>query len=94
MFINSVINSVILVFFCIIHGHIPSEFPDQEHCIIVDFITAKIQEGLLADKNREGRCSGDYFVFTVCKILFFWLYRSVGFKGNITYAKKVSTSAR
>ena len=28
------------------------------------------QQGLLADKKREGRCSGDYFVFTVCKIHF------------------------
>ena len=24
------------------------------------------QQGLLADKKREGRCSDDYFFFTVC----------------------------
>ena len=24
------------------------------------------QQGLLADKKREGRCPGDYFFFTVC----------------------------
>ena len=24
------------------------------------------KQGLLADKKREGRCSGDYFFFTVC----------------------------
>ena len=24
------------------------------------------QQGLLADKKREGRCSVDYFFFTVC----------------------------
>ena len=28
------------------------------------------QQGALADKKREGRCSGDYFVFTVCKTHF------------------------
>ena len=29
------------------------------------------QQGLLADKKREGRCSGDYFVFNACEIHFF-----------------------
>ena len=28
------------------------------------------QQGLLADKKREDRCSGDYFVFTLYKIHF------------------------
>ena len=28
------------------------------------------QQGLLAEKKREGRCSGDYFFFTVCEIHF------------------------
>ena len=52
------------------------------------------QQGLLADKKREGRCPSDYFFFTqcVCKT-FFWLYRSVGFEGNIMYTKKGITSA-
>ena len=53
------------------------------------------QQGALADKKREGRCSGDYFVFTVCEIHFSgFIQRSVGFEGNITYAKKGITSAR
>ena len=28
------------------------------------------QQGLLAGKKRKGRCSGDYFVFTVCEAHF------------------------
>ena len=44
------------------------------------------QQGLLANKKLEGRCPGDYFFFTVCKT-FFWLNRSVGFEGNVMYAK-------
>ena len=28
------------------------------------------QQGPLADKKREGRCSGDYFVFSACEIHF------------------------
>ena len=51
------------------------------------------QQGLLADKKHEGRTPGDYFFFTVCVNTFFWLYRSVGFEGNIMYAKKGITSA-
>ena len=47
------------------------------------------QQGLLADKKREGRCSGDHLFFTVCVKTFFWLYRSVGYEENIMYAKKV-----
>ena len=51
------------------------------------------QEGLLAHKKREGGTPGDYFFFTVCVKTFFWLYRSVGFEGNIMYAKKGITSS-
>ena len=47
------------------------------------------QQGLLADKKREGRCSGDHLFFTVCVKKFFWLYRSVGYEENIMYAKRV-----
>ena len=47
------------------------------------------QQGLLADKKREGRCSGDHLFFTVCVKTFFWLFRSVGYEENIIYAKKV-----
>ena len=51
------------------------------------------QQGLLADKKPEGRTPGDFFFFTVCVKTFFWLYRIVGFEGNIMYAKKGITSA-
>ena len=47
------------------------------------------QQGLLADKKREGRCSCDHLFFTVCVKTFFWVYRSVGYEENIMYAKKV-----
>ena len=47
------------------------------------------QQGLLADKKREGRCSGDHLFFTVCVKTFFWLCRSVGYDENIMYAEKV-----
>ena len=47
------------------------------------------QQGLLADKKRDGRCSGDHLFFTVCVKTFFWLYRSVGYEENIMYATKV-----
>ena len=47
------------------------------------------QQGLLADKKREGRCSSNYLSFIVCVKTFFWLYRSIGFEGNIMYARKV-----
>ena len=47
------------------------------------------QQGLLADKKREGRCSGDHLFFTVCVKTSFCLYRSVGYEENIMYAEKV-----
>ena len=48
------------------------------------------QQGLLADKKGEGRSPGDYFFFTVCVKHF---SGSVGFEGNIMFAKKGITSA-
>ena len=48
------------------------------------------QQGLLADKRREGRCLGDYFFFTVFEIHF---SGSVGLDGNIMYTKLGITSA-
>lgn len=39
------------------------------------------QQGLLADKKREGRCSGDYFVFTVCEIHFSGFIKALDLKG-------------
>ena len=47
------------------------------------------QQGLLADKKREGRCSGDYFVFNACEKHF-----SGFIEGNITYTKKGIKSER
>ena len=52
------------------------------------------QQGLLADKKREGRCSGDHLFFTVCVKTFFWLCRSVGYEENIMYATKVLRQPR
>ena len=51
------------------------------------------QQGLLADKKREGRCPGDYFFLTVYVRHFSGFNRSVGFEGNIMYTKKSITSA-
>ena len=51
------------------------------------------QQGLLADKKREGRYSGDYFFFTVCEIHFSGFIKALDSKGNIMYAKKGITSA-
>ena len=39
------------------------------------------QRGLLAGKKREGRCSGDYFFFTVCKIHFSGFIEVFDWKG-------------
>ena len=44
------------------------------------------QQGLLADKKREGRCSGDHLFFTVCEVHFSGFIRN---EENIMYAKKV-----
>ena len=39
------------------------------------------QQGLLADKKREGRCSGYYFFFTVCEIHFSGFIEALDAKG-------------
>ena len=57
--------------------------------MIVDFTTAKIQQGLLADKKREGRYSGNYFVFTVCEIHFSGFIEALDSKGILRTLKKV-----
>ena len=41
------------------------------------------QQGLLADKEREGRCSGDYFFFTVCEIHFSGFIKALDVKGIV-----------
>ena len=47
------------------------------------------QQGLLADKKREGRCSGDYFFFTVCEIHFSGFMEALDSKGILCTLKKV-----
>ena len=45
------------------------------------------QRGLLADKKREGRCSGDYFFFTVCVKHFSGFIEALDSKGIYTECK-------
>ena len=47
------------------------------------------QQGALADKKREGRCSGDYFVFTVCETHFSCFIEALDSKGILRTLKKV-----
>ena len=47
------------------------------------------QQGLLADKKREGRCSGDYFFFTVHEIHFSGFIAALDSKGILLTLKKV-----
>ena len=47
------------------------------------------QQGLLADKKREGRCLGDYFVFTVCEIHFSSFIEALDSKGILRMLKMV-----
>ena len=50
------------------------------------------QQGLLANKKLEGRCPGDYFLFTVCVKHFSGFIEAFDSK-RIMYAKKGITSA-
>ena len=47
------------------------------------------QQGKLADKKREGRCSGYYFVFTVCERHFSGFIEVLDWKGILRTLKKV-----
>ena len=47
------------------------------------------QQGLVADKKREGRCSGDYFVFNACEIHFSGFIEALDLKGILRTLKKV-----
>ena len=47
------------------------------------------QQGLLADTKREGRCSGDYFFFTVCEIHFSGFIKALDSKGSKHTLKKI-----
>ena len=45
------------------------------------------QQGLVADKKREGRCSGDYFVFNACEIHFSGFIEALDSKGILRTLK-------
>ena len=47
------------------------------------------QQGALAHKKREGRCSGDYFVFTACETHFSSFIKALDTKGILRTLKKV-----
>ena len=47
------------------------------------------QQGLLADKKREGRCSGDYFVFNACEIHFYGFIEALDSKRILRTLNKV-----
>ena len=47
------------------------------------------QQGLPADKKREGRCSVDYFFFTVCVKHFSGFIETLDSKGILCSLKKV-----
>ena len=47
------------------------------------------QQGLLAEKKREGSCSGDYFFFTVCEKHVSGFFEALNLKGILYTLKKV-----
>ena len=51
------------------------------------------QQGLLADNKREGRCSGDYFFFTVYVRHFSGFIEALDSKGILYTLKKVLRQA-
>ena len=51
------------------------------------------QQELLADRKREGRCSGDYFVLTVCETHFSGFIEALDWKGILRTLKKVLLSS-
>ena len=60
----------------------------------IDQLTACLQssvnqQGLLEDKKREGRCSSDYFFFTVCVKHFSGFIETLDSKGILCTLKKV-----
>ena len=61
----------------------------QIHQLIACLYSSVNQQGALADKKREGRCSGDYFVFTVCETHFSSFIEALDSKGILRTLKKV-----
>ena len=47
------------------------------------------QQGLLAGKKCEGRCSGYYFFFAVCETHFSGFIKALDSKGTLSRLKKV-----
>ena len=47
------------------------------------------QQGLLAHKKCEGRCSGDYFFFTGCEIHFSGFIKALDMKRILCTLKKI-----
>ena len=47
------------------------------------------QQGPLADKKREGRCLGDYFVLNACEIHFSGFIEALDSKRILRTVKKV-----
>ena len=47
------------------------------------------QQGLLEDKNHEGRCASDYFFFTVSVKIFSGFIETLDSKGILCSLKKV-----
>ena len=47
------------------------------------------QQGLLAGKKLEGRCSGYYFFFAVCETLFSGFIKALDSKGILCTLEKV-----
>ena len=57
--------------------------------LIVCLQSSVNQQGLLADKKSEGRCSGDHFFLTVCEIYFFGFMEALDLEGILCTLKKV-----
>ena len=57
---------------------------------LIVFLQSSVnQQGLLEDKKREGRCSSDYFFFTVCVKHFSGFIEALDSKKILCTLKKV-----
>ena len=52
-------------------------------------ISESTRTACIADKKREGRCSGDYFFLTVCEIHFSGFIEALDLKGILDTLKEV-----
>ena len=60
----------------------------QNDQLIACLMSSVNQQGLLADKKREGRCLSDYFFFTVCVRHFSGFIEALDSKGMLCTLKK------